>query len=109
MESKPKHTRRFVSKALGYTKATEAQIAARVGITERQVRRIAKRDGIKRKYPLQTGPKFGSKKPRIMPEQRERIVFLGGLGISQEKIAKEVNATQPAVHYVLKRGGKLGA
>ena len=109
MESKPERTRRFVSKALYYTKATKAQIAARAGITARHMRKIAKRDGIKRKYPLKTGPKLGSKKPRITQQQLERIVLLGGQGVSQRKIAKDVNVTQPEVSQVLKKHGRPGA
>ncbi len=98
-------SQRFVAKALRYTRATHAQIAERAGTTPRQVNRIAKRDGIKRKYPLKTGPKIGSKRENLTKEQVAKIRQLGKNGkISQTQLAKMFNVTQPCINRILRKG-----
>lgn len=96
-------SRRFVAKAIGYTTATQEQIAERLGITERRVRRIANQVGAVRKYPLKKGPK-GPTPRRLTADEKKRIRELRKeKGLSEQKLAILFGVSQPAIHYVLTR------
>ncbi len=97
---------RIVSKGIGYTNASMAEIAERAGISERQVRRIVSKFGIERKYKLKTGPK-GKRGKRLSEEQIKEIIRLRTeKNMSQEKIAERFNVSQPAINYILEKGRK---
>jgi len=95
--------RRFVAKAIGYTKATEKQIAARLDISERQVSRIANKVGAVRKYPPKRGPKGLHRRRPLTADEKNRIRELRKEGWSEQKLADLFGRTQPAIHYVLRR------
>ena len=98
-----KRRARFVAKAFGYTKATETQIGARAGVSLRQVVRITRRDGIKRKYKLKTGPKGFDTKRKLTKAQHAEIVRLVGEGLSQYELARRFRVTQPHISYIVNK------
>ena len=98
---KPAYRKRFVAKAIGYTKATQEQIGARIGISTRYVRRIAKKMGVKRKYRVKTGPKGRFRK--LLPLELAAIRRLKAKGCSAHEIARRLGVSEPAIHYALKR------
>ena len=96
------YRKRFVAKAFGYTRASEAQIAEKLGISERHVRRIIKEQGIKRKYKLKTGTKKGTTWKSLTKKQKAEVKRLNTKeNLSEEKIAEKFGVSQPAIHYIL--------
>ena len=96
------YRKRFVAKAIGYTKASEAQIAEKLGISERHVRRLIKEQGIERKYKLKTGVKKGATWKSLTKKQKVEIKRLNAKeNLSEEKIAEKFGVSQPAIHYIL--------
>ncbi len=97
--------KRFVAKAIGYTKATEAQIAERAGITARHTRRIVRMQGSKqRKYKLKTGPKGFDTKRKLSKENIDEIRQIAKeQKLSQHKLAKMFGVTQPRIQQILKK------
>jgi transcriptional regulator with XRE-family HTH domain len=103
------YRKRFVAKAIGYTNATEKQIAARLGITESGVSRIAKKQGVKRKYPLKTGPKgqFQSRLGKILNSQRFVAKAIGYTRATQKQIAARLGITERHVRRIAKQVGAV--
>lgn len=85
------------------TQVPDFAIAKELKISTRQVYRIRKSLGVKRKIPLKTGLKPGSTYVTISKGDIERIIHMANAGVSQMLIARMIGVSQPAVHYILKR------
>ena len=104
--SKNKRVERIVSKGVGYTKAPMSEIAKRAGVSERHVRRIKHKLGVKRKYPLKTG----SEKERGKYLSKEKVAEIKKLRreqeLSEEALGELFGVSQPAIHYILGKDKK---